>query len=1421
MLAISLFFPLTNLQAQCTNADFSNGDFSGGWSGTYCAGNCSGTIIFGICTGCETTDPLHASGFNAGPNNDPPSDASTEYSHVLCTTAGGNDPNITSLGGSLPMVYPGGASTYSCRQGNMWQTVGGGQGDGETTTYTFVVTPANCNFTYHYAVVLNDGGHSAGEQPFFQISMKDGTGAAITCANYLVDATTAQTIGGFNAISSASVYWKPWSSVFIPLNNYIGQTVSITFTSRGCLPSGCAGSHYSYAYISAECAPLTLVASSPTVCGGTNLTLTAPNGAATYSWTGPGIVSGANQQVVTIDQPGQYTVNMTTFGDQPCTFSLDTVMTGNPANPQAIFSAPVVCAGNATQFTDASSPHASISQWAWDFGDGNTSTATNPSHTYATPGTYNVKLTVTSTPCTKDTIVPVTVSPPPTTGFTGVSPICAGQPSTLTYYGNGLAGDTYNWNFDGGTATPATGMGPISVTWATPGTKNVHLIVSAGTCQSPDTVVQIVVNTSPVMTITPHTDICTGGNTSLTATGATTYAWAADPSLSATNTASVIVSPASSTSYTVTGTSNGCFTVDTTSVSVYPVPTSTFTATTPLCTGQSSSVVYTGTASAAATYAWGWAGGTPTPASGQGPFQVLFNNAGSWTLSLTVSEHGCSSTPTNVPIVVNPTPTSTFTATTPLCTGQVGNITYTGAATGTAVYTWGFGSGTTTGGPGAGPYTITFATAGVQNITLSVTDNGCNSPLTTVPVTVYPIPTANFTAISPVCALSNSAVNYTGTATAAATYTWNFNGGTATPGTGQGPQAVNWATAGTYNIILNVTEHGCVAPPDTVPVTVYQVPTSTFTATGPVCTGDISTVTYTGNADNLATYTWNYDGGAANPGTGMGPQSVTWATAGTKNVTLVVSENGCSSPLTTQPVIVNAIPTCTFTVTSPLCAGQNGTITYTGSSTNQAIYTWGISGGNLTSGSLTGAGPLSVNWSSAGTPVVSLAITDHNCVGTPTQLPVTVNPIPTSFAHDTFYCSGITTATIGTPATAGYTYLWNPATGLSSATASDPSVSLTTSPALVVTQLYTVTTTSLGCSSTAQATVTVNPVPAPAFTPPAAECLTGNSFTFKSAGANLSSATFNWSFGPTAVPATSTSSSQSVTYGTAGTFAVALTITQTGCTNSVTDSETVYPMPTTAFTPDTVVGCENFNVCFADSSKGVGGLTYVWNFGDGEGSSDASPCHIFVAPGLYSVYLKVTSSQQCSYDMTVPNLIKVIANPIAKFTPSATVIQQPESAIDFTNESLNSVTYLWTFANEGVLNNIIGNSSDVNPHYNFTNYGLYSVKLVSYNQLGCADSTQLPITVLPPQSFFVPNAFTPNGDGNNDIFYPEYQEGVTLMSFQVFDRWGEKVHDGLYPWDGMYKGKPAPANVYVYQCKIKLVTDNIAMERKGSVTLIR
>lgn len=104
---------------------------------------------------------------------------------------------------------------------------------------------------------------------------------------------------------------------------------------------------------------------------------------------------------------------------------------------------------------------------------------------------------------------------------------------------------------------------------------------------------------------------------------------------------------------------------------------------------------------------------------------------------------------------------------------------------------------------------------------------------------------------------------------------------------------------------------------------------------------------------------------------------------------------------------------------------------------------------------------------------------------------------------------------------------------------------------------------------------------------------------------------------------------------------------------------------------------------------------------------------------------------------------------------------------------------------------------------------------------GCTLTDSALIRVILPNNFFIPNAFTPNNDGNNDQFYVFAQSGVQVLTFRVYNRWGEKVHDGAYPWNGTYKGKPAPDGVYVYTAQLGLFGEQISTSRKGSVTLIR
>lgn len=148
--------------------------------------------------------------------------------------------------------------------------------------------------------------------------------------------------------------------------------------------------------------------------------------------------------------------------------------------------------------------------------------------------------------------------------------------------------------------------------------------------------------------------------------------------------------------------------------------------------------------------------------------------------------------------------------------------------------------------------------------------------------------------------------------------------------------------------------------------------------------------------------------------------------------------------------------------------------------------------------------------------------------------------------------------------------------------------------------------------------------------------------------------------------------------------------------------------------------------------------------------------------------------------------------------------------IDLTGTSIDS--YIWT------PNPLLSCDTCLNPYATPPADSYFGL---SVHTLGCLISDSAFIRVLYKDNFYIPNAFTPNGDGNNDEFYIQTQNGVKVILFQVFDRIGEKVHEGNYPWNGYYKGKPCQPGVYVYIFRLGFYDDDRGILRKGSVTLIR
>ena len=253
---------------------------------------------------------------------------------------------------ALSVVPAAPAPQTSLRLGNV---VSGGQL--ASISQTFLVSPANIVFTYRYAVVLEDPenapNHEGLKRPHFSAILTDQKGDTIRCAKYSVvvernlsgftlgcEASNAiqnpanigcpATSAGYdgsapytpvsltNPISGAcggnrSFYWKDWTVVSIPLEKYLGQNVTITFTAADCTP----GLHLGYAYIQAECSALPL--SDPGyICSGKQKRITAPNGFAAYKWIGPGIVGPSQNQLVTINKSGLYHMILTPFSDYPC-----------------------------------------------------------------------------------------------------------------------------------------------------------------------------------------------------------------------------------------------------------------------------------------------------------------------------------------------------------------------------------------------------------------------------------------------------------------------------------------------------------------------------------------------------------------------------------------------------------------------------------------------------------------------------------------------------------------------------------------------------------------------------------------------------------------------------------------------------------------------------------------------------------------------------------------------------------------------------------------------------------------------------------------------------------------------------------------------------------------------------------------------
>ncbi len=737
--------------------------------------------------------------------------------------------------------------------------------------------------------------------------------------------------------------------------------------------------------------------------------------------------------------------------------------------------------------------------------------------------------------------------------------------------------------------------------------------------------------------------------------------------------------------------------------------------------------------------------------------------------------------------------------------------------------------------------------------------------VTTVPLPATPV----ISSTPPTCLAAGTSTisNYD----ASTTYTFTPSG----PVVNAGGAITGMVTGTSYTVVAG--SGSCASAP--------SAPFSNAPATSPPAVPTVSTTPPSCSSDGVATITnynavLNYIFTPAGPAAGGGGVISGMATG--TNYTVEASDGSCSSGQSSSFSIGAQLPVPVAAISGSLtyCTGGNTTLTASGGSTylwstgantasvtvTQGTYTVTVTnasmctatadavvteltslpvtisgalsycpGGNTT---LTASGGIGYLWSNASTTpsitvtagTYSVTASDANfCTGSASAV-VSAFPQPVvTISGALSYCAGANTTITASGASS---YMWNDLTG-------------STTPAITVTQgSYTVTgTDGNNCTASESATVTENPLPVVNISGSLTYCTGGNTTLTASGGTS-----YSWDNGATTASITVTQGTYMVTatdannctatasatvtelanlivsitgtltycpgsnttltatggtsyswsdgssgssiMATQGTYSV--TAADAGCTGTASATVTEFPAVTVNIT-GALSYCQGTNTTLTAS----GGISYLWN----DANNNTTP-DITVTAGSYTVTAADANNCTASASAVVTETL------LPPLNLGGTISSCQDSALTVDAGS-GYASYLWSTGET---------TQTISP----LTAGIYSVTVV--DTIGCnqSGSANVVFNICQDYTVFIPNAFTPNGDGNNDRFQP-YVTGVIYADVEVFDRWGEKVFEtnnvNEY-WDGTYRGTECKPGVFVYNVKVVGFTGNTA-RYKGTVMLIR
>jgi large repetitive protein len=355
------------------------------------------------------------------------------------------------------------------------------------------------------------------------------------------------------------------------------------------------------------------------------------------------------------------------------------------------------------------------------------------------------------------------------------------------------------------------------------------------------------------------------------------------------------------------------------------------------------------------------------------------------------------------------------------------------------------------------------------------------------------------------------------------------------------------------------------------------------------------------------------------------------------------------------------------------------------------------------------------------------------------------------------------------------------------------------------------------CADTMQMNVIISPQPAGAFTLSGYESCT---FPVNVQATNLSVGAngYDWQVNGVSV---SDVLNPSFAFESVGDYQINLNSSnQFGCNSLTSVTYHIYPKPSSDFVADTVAGCVDLLVNFTNNS--LGSQSYYWSFGDGGVSQANAPQHLYNVAGIYDVSLIATSANGCKDTLTAPGLVNAFEVPQAYFyfTPEETSVYEP--TVTFTDGSTAASQWQWTFGDGSVA------YTPYITHY-YEDGGVYPVELTVWSEYGCTNKHSETVIINDLFEVYVPNTFTPDNDGLNDLFLPQLSgKGfIEAYLFEVFDRWGTVIFrttDMEQPWTGNVREGSyyAQDDAYNWQIKINFKAEGIDDQVfQGHVLMIR